>query len=453
MNIKLRTGIGIVIVYTAYSTYVQLKTSYEISERARKKLYESDLLAAQKAEWPSTKFDSMVVAGRYVNPFTQYRAQTVFEFAYCRISELFHAKPRAGVPSDPTVLKKLLPTCEPDFELLFQNTNSSLLEGKTSSNSSLKTLANADTTTATETAMSVQELIPAVNNRMTLTWIGQSCAFVQIPGVNILTDPCFGSHLLSKYVGPKRLVDSPCRVEDLPRVDVVLVSHDHPDHLELESCSKLDKGASWIVPIGVGKHLRKAGVSHSNITELDWWQKIPLPNSNPEDGWEIACTPAMHWSGRNMLDSNTTLWCSFLVLRHGKPIFFHAGDTGYSPDLFQGIKKVFGGGCQLAMVPCGAYTPRWHLRPQHTDPYEALQVMKDLEAHKLIGVHWGTFILSDEHFLEPRDKLHELAKKGYLENDVIAPQFGKTLVFRMDNDFSTPSRVVDVRDGYSLLMD
>jgi N-acyl-phosphatidylethanolamine-hydrolysing phospholipase D len=446
MNIKLRTGLGIVIVYTAYSTYVQLRTSYDISERARKKLYESDLQAAQKAEWPSTKFSSMMVAGRYVNPFTQYRAQTVFEFVYCRISELFHAKPRAGVPSDPAVLKKLLPVCEPDFELLYQNTKDYVLGGKSSALSlpSLSMAADGERTPS---------LIPSIKERMTLTWLGQSCAFVQVPGINILTDPCFGSHLLSQYVGPRRLVDSPCQIEDLPSIDLVLVSHDHPDHLELESCSKVEKNTSWVVPIGVGKHLKKAGIPQANVTELDWWQKVPVPNTKPEDGWEIACTPAMHWSGRTMIDSNTTLWCSFLVLRHGKPIFFHAGDTGYSPDLFQGIKRVFGAGCQLAMVPCGAYRPRWHLRPQHTDPYEALQIMKDLEAHKLVGVHWGTFILSDEHFLEPRDKLHELAKKGHVENDVIAPQFGKTLVFRMDNDSSVPSRKMDVRDGYSLLMD
>lgn len=457
MNHKLRTGLGIVIMYTAYSTYVQLRTSYEISERARKKLYESDLESAQKAEWPATKFGSMMVAGRYVNPFSEYRAQTVFEFVFCRISELFHAKPRAGLPSDIAVLKKLLPVCEPDFELLYQNTKEYVLDGKHSvvslDSSLIKESSFKDNFSVKDGSFigSFKDgLVPHISNRMTLTWLGQSCAFVQVPGINILTDPCFGSHLVSQYVGPKRLVGPPCDVEDLPKIDLVLVSHDHPDHLELESSSRVDKDASWVVPIGVGAQLRKIGIS--NITELDWWQKVPVPNTKPEDGWEVACTPAMHWSGRNMVDSNSTLWCSFLILRHGKPVFFHAGDTGYSPELFQGIKRVFGGGCRLAMIPCGSYQPRWHLRPQHTDPYEALQIMKDLEAHKLVGVHWGTFVLSDEYFLEPRDKLHELAKKVHLDNDVIAPEFGRTLVFKMDNDLSVPSKKTLVREGYSLFM-
>uniref|UniRef100_A0A060TFT8 ARAD1D17072p n=1 Tax=Blastobotrys adeninivorans TaxID=409370 RepID=A0A060TFT8_BLAAD len=445
MSLRLiRTGLGIVVIYTAYSTYVQLRTSYEISERARRKLFESDLKATPDC-WPSRQFGSMIVGGRFANPFAHYRAQTVFEFVYCRILELFHAKPRGGIPSDPTVIASLLPTREPDFDLLFHPNKS-----YPASNDDDKNNTNND-----QGAIKFDPL-PSVKDRLTLTWLGQSCAFVQMAGTNILTDPCLGEHLVSKYVGPKRISPAPCDIEDLPAINTVLVSHDHPDHLELETAEKIGNQASWVVPMGVGKHLKARGIT--NFTEMDWWEKIPMPNTDPAEGWEIACTPAMHWSGRKMIDSNTTLWCSFLVLRNGRPVFYHAGDTGYSPDLFTSIRKVFGSGLQVAMLPCGAYTPRWHLRPQHIDPAEAMQVMKELEARKMVGVHWGTFVLSDEYFLEPRDRLHELAKRANLEKDVIAPEFGRTLVFKLDWDTDASQtrpvgRQTAIREGFSLLME
>ncbi|CAN6647753.1 N-acyl-phosphatidylethanolamine-hydrolyzing phospholipase D, mitochondrial [Trichomonascus vanleenenianus] len=400
-----------------------MRTSYEISERARKKLYESDLENLKKSDWPPTQYSSMVVGGRFVNPFSHYRPQTVFEFLYCRITELFHARPRGGVPADPEIIKRDLPTRKPDFELLF---------GLAKEHSPLHRL-------------------PELNQRMTLTWLGQSCAFVQLAGLNVMTDPCLGQHLVSEYVGPKRISPAPCQIEDLPPMDLVLVSHDHPDHLELETAEKIGNRALWVVPTGVKKHLMDCGIE--NVQEMDWWQKIRLPGTDPSDGWEIACTPAMHWSGRKMVDSNSTLWASFLVLRHGKPVFFHAGDTGYSPDLFNGIRRVFGGGCKVALLPCGAYTPRWHLRPQHIDPYEAVQVMDDLDASKMVGVHWGTFVLSDEHYLEPRDKLHELAHKANKHNDIIAPEFGRTLVFNIDDNHDDRHEKTYIRDGNALLLD
>ncbi|ANB14841.1 Fmp30p [Sugiyamaella lignohabitans] len=514
LGVKARTGIGIVVAYTAYSTYIQLRTSYEISERARVKLVESDLEEGQKADWPGTKFGSMIVAGKYVNPFQEYRTQTVFEFIYCRITELFHAKPRGGVPLDPQLISKVLPTRMPDFDLLFRNAKeyhnrsrngregdtvldlNDLVRNNVNGGGNVTRSQSGEEKSHDDRPIghchgrigggdlevdSGSDLLPDVNNRLTLTWLGQSCAFVQFPGFNMLTDPCLGEHLVSQYVGPKRISPPPCGVKDLPKVDVVLVSHDHPDHLELEVADEIGNDALWIVPVGVGSHLEKRGIT--NYRELDWWQKIRLPfggetsvtnqitdqettngstNGNnvvkktspqPVSGWEVACTPAMHWSGRKMVDSNDTLWCSFMVLNHNKPIFYHAGDTGYSPDLFTGIQKVFGGGCQVAMLPCGAYTPRWHLRPQHIDPYEAIQVMKDLGAHKMIGVHWGTFVLSDEHFLEPREKLHAIAKRENIEHSVIAPEFGRTMVFRLDNDDASHGRKKYIRDGHCLLMD
>lgn len=387
-----------------------------------------------------------MVGGRFVNPFPEYRPQTIYEFVYCRVIELFYKRPRGGIPSDKTVLEGMLPSHSPDFELL--------LDTSRDYSSTTNGLSFSSSDTSTDTA-----ILPSIRNRLTLTWMGQSCSFVQLGGINILTDPCFGLHLVNEYLGPKRISPPPCSVEALPKLDVVLVSHDHPDHLELETAEKIGDSAMWIVPTGVGSHLSKIGIS--NYKEMSWWEKTTLPGTDPSEGWEIACTPAMHWSGRSMVDSNSTLWCSFVVLRNNKPVFFHAGDTGYSKPLFEGIKNVYGGGVQVAMIPCGAYTPRWHLRSQHTNPEEAVQIMKDLEARKLVGVHWGTFVLSEEHFLEPRDRLHDLAKFEGRIKDIIAPDFGKTMVFNLHDDRQTQNQdykveeheVKEIRDGKSLLFD
>lgn len=409
-----------------------------------------------------------------MNPFPEYRPQTVYEFLYCRISELFHERPRGGVPFNEEAIRKQLPSRQPDFELLQQtssdyakhvNSNAdgsvTLVEPSTNSTPSEKKAEEGDNIDSHAVDFGKDFLLlPAVKDRLTLTWLGQSCAFLQMGGLNILTDPCFGKHLFSPYVGPKRISPPPCQLEDLPKVDLVLVSHDHPDHLELETASAIGNSAVWVVPVGVGRHLESVGISKSNFHEMSWWEKIPLPGTDPREGWEVACTPAMHWSGRTMVDANSTLWCSFVVLRNGKPVFFHAGDTGYSYPLFEGIKRVFGSGYAVAMVPCGAYTPRWHLRSQHTNPQEAIQIMKDLGARKLVGVHWGTFVLSEEHFLEPRDLLHSLAEKERRGQDIIAPEFGRTLVFRVsgedgedENGGERESEVRVIRDGKALLFD
>ncbi|KAK9240872.1 beta-lactamase superfamily domain-containing protein [Lipomyces kononenkoae] len=267
--------------------------------------------------------------------------------------------------------------------------------------------------------------MPARDERLTITWIGQSCIFIQCHGINFLTDPLFCAHIINSYIGPKRLRPSPCQLEHLPRIDFVLVSHDHPDHFEDDTIKKIGNSATWIVPLGLRRYLARKGVFR--VAELKWWDKIPLPGKE-RDGWEIACTPSMHWSGRHLFDKNKTLWCSFLILHNSRPVIFHAGDTGYSAELFRGISQVYGTGCEVALVPCGAYSPRWHLRPQHVDPAESVQIMIDLGAKRLVGVHWATFILSDEHYLEPKQKLEQEAVAVGLQDAVWAADFGRTIV-------------------------
>ena len=230
MSRRLRIGLGIVVAYTSYSTYVQLWTKYQIRERSKTLNDDHDIESQSAWHWPTNQFGSLIVGGRFANPFSQYRTQTVYEFLFCRIAELFKASPRGGVPAEPNIVKKLLPSRVPDFELLYETSK--------------------DYAAATEKPNYLsQNDLPDVKNRLTLTWIGQSCAFVQMAGLNILTDPCFGDHLLSKYVGPKRISPAPCSLDELPKVDVVLVSHDHPDHLELETAELIGNSALWIVPL------------------------------------------------------------------------------------------------------------------------------------------------------------------------------------------------------------
>ncbi|KAK9359076.1 beta-lactamase superfamily domain-containing protein [Lipomyces starkeyi] len=503
MGAKINVSIVVIAIYSLYYGYMSTARWSAIKRRSlrAKSAKESGDLETLRNSSPEEQFAVLVVGGRFVNPFPEYREQGIFEFIVWKIVEVIRWNPRAGVPRDKELIAELLPLYRPDFEVLF-DTDSVIGTGgsdlKTESNPDLfpsgnaspigltssvtsavyyssdtgsstniqldsSTLADSwtpisqryvmsaripagshdahslsDTSsnttssgphspTADETATRtiIPTGIPPRDERLTVTWIGQSCIFIQCHGINFLTDPLFCARIINSYIGPKRLRPSPCQLEHLPRIDFVLVSHDHPDHLEDDTIRKIGNSAMWIVPMGLRRYLARKGVYR--VAELKWWDKIPLPGKE-RDGWEIACTPSMHWSGRHLYDSNRTLWCSFLILHNTRPVIFHTGDTGYSAELFKGISQVYGTGCEVALVPCGAYSPRWHLQPQHVDPAECVQIMIDLGAKRLVGVHWATFILSDEHYLEPKQKLEQEAVAMGLQDAVWAAEFGRTIV-------------------------
>lgn len=330
------------------------------------------------------RYAPIKVLGRYINPFDEYRHQTLFEFAFKRIAELFVFHIPGYVPRDSALLQSALPLHAPHFA----------------------------------------KAVP--KNRAFVTWIGQSCFVAQLNGdVTVLADPMFAEYVVSPNVGPQRIVPPPCLPNDIPRPDVVLVSHDHQDHLDLEAAKQFPDSV-FVVPTGVKKWLPAS----AKCVEMTWWDRIPMPNVDPKLGYEIACTPTMHWSGRKLYDSNTTLWCSFMILRNGRPILFHGGDTGYSQQLFKAIYSVYGP-CKLAILPCGAYRPRWHLRAQHMAPFETIQAMRDLHAKQLIGVHWGTFVMSEEPFNEPPALLRQIAEREAVPG-VVAPELGKTSEFNLE---------------------
>jgi len=246
------------------------------------------------------------------------------------------------------------------------------------------------------------------------TWLGHATVLVQAGGLNVLTDPIFSDRASPvSFAGPKRQQPPGIALADLPHVDVVLVSHNHYDHLDEASVRALNAQSGgpplFVVPLGVKAWLASVGIS--NAVELDWWQSHAV--SRPGGTAEIVMTPVQHWSGRSLTDRLETLWGGYAVFTPGFH-FFHAGDTGYSKD-FADIRQRFaerqtserGGGFDLALLPVGAYEPRWFMAQQHVDPTESVRIHRDLGAKRSLGMHWGTFELTDEALDEPPQRLAE----------------------------------------------
>ncbi|XP_008398999.1 N-acyl-phosphatidylethanolamine-hydrolyzing phospholipase D-like [Poecilia reticulata] len=226
-----------------------------------------------------------------------------------------------------------------------------------------------------------------------LEWLGHATVLVEMEGVNILTDPIFSQRAsFLQFMGPKRYRGPPCTVEQLPRIDAVLISHSHYDHLDAGSVASLNARFGgelrWFVPLGLMDWLAKMGCE--NVMELDWWEENCVPG---HDNVTFVCTPSQHWSKRTAWDDNRSLWSSWSVLGPNHRFFF-AGDTGYCPS-FQEIGRRFGP-FDLAAIPIGAYLPRDVMKGQHVDPEEAVQIHQDLQAKQSVAVHWGTFALAYE---------------------------------------------------------
>lgn len=232
-------------------------------------------------------------------------------------------------------------------------------------------------------------------NHFSVTWIGHATALVQIGHTNILTDPHFSERASPvQWMGPRRWQPPAVRLEELPRIDLVLISHNHYDHLDEDSVRRLNAQPGgpplFIVPLGIERWLAEVGIS--NARALDWWDSIDA------GGATVHLTPVQHWSRRTFTDANATLWGGFVVEAESRGkarrVFF-SGDTGYSKTHFTEIGRRFGG-FDLALLPIGAYEPRWFMSAQHVNPEEAVQIHRDIGARLSVGIHWGTFQLTDE---------------------------------------------------------
>jgi len=235
-----------------------------------------------------------------------------------------------------------------------------------------------------------------------ITLVNHSTVLIQQKGCNILTDPVWGERVSPlSWIGPRRRRKPGVLWEDLPRIDIVLLSHNHYDHLELASLRRLAArgDSTFIIPRGVGDLFRSQKIGP--FEELDWGER-----------WRtIHCVPAVHFSGRGLVDRNRTLWCGYMIERQGRLVYF-AGDTAFGSH-FAGIREEFGQP-DVALLPIGAYEPRWFMSPVHMGPDEAAKAHEILGAKISIAIHHGTFQLADEGINTPRTVLRESAPQSFI---------------------------------------
>jgi len=249
------------------------------------------------------------------------------------------------------------------------------------------------------------------HDRASLTWLGHATFLLQFNGLNILTDP----HLTERaspfsWIGPRRQVPVPIEMEQLPAIDVLLISHDHYDALDAGTIELLlarnqQQPLTIIVPLGlrdwfISQDFKAPAetLAQLQIIELDWQQSVTLK------GVSFIAEPSQHWSKRSLFDAYERLWASWVISADQRRIFF-AGDTGYA-DHFRQLGEKYNG-FNLALLPIGAYEPRWFMRAYHVNPQEAVQMHQDLQARYSVAMHWGTFILTDESLDEPPRKLRQ----------------------------------------------
>lgn len=241
--------------------------------------------------------------------------------------------------------------------------------------------------------------LQANRSQAAATWIGHASVLVQMGGLNFLTDPIFSERASPvTWAGPQRKVAPAIAIADLPHIDVVMISHNHYDHLDRDSVLALNAQSGgpplFLVPLGVKAWMREQGIH--NVRELDWWQNLSV------SGIDIHFVPVQHWSARGVDDRFETLWGGWFVksmASQPSSSFFFAGDTGYSKDFADIYQRL--GRVDLALLPIGAYEPRWFMQAQHINPAEAVRIHQDLHAKQSLGIHWGTFELSDEPLDEP----------------------------------------------------
>ena len=243
-----------------------------------------------------------------------------------------------------------------------------------------------------------------------VTFVNHATFLIQMPGVTILTDPVWSERTSPvSWFGPRRVRDPGLSLDALPNVDVVLVSHNHYDHLDLATLEQLNARFSplFLVPLGNRALLQSAGIS--NVKEMDWWDAHDVPSET-----RVTFTPAQHSSGRGLFDRDRTLWGSFYIKRDNRSLFF-GGDGGYSGQFTEIRERL--GAPDIALLGIGSYVPRWFMKPLHKNPAEAVQAHLDLGATLSIGMHMGTFQLAGETFDQPFAELADALASERIDAD------------------------------------
>jgi L-ascorbate metabolism protein UlaG (beta-lactamase superfamily) len=231
-------------------------------------------------------------------------------------------------------------------------------------------------------------LPPARPDTAALTWVGHASYLLRLAGACVLADPVWSRKIPGV---PPRITPPGVAWSELPAVDAVLISHNHYDHLDLPTLRRLPPGTPVLVPGGLGAWFTRRGFTH--VVELDWWESVEVA------GLRFDFVPAHHWSRRGLRDTCRSLWGGWVITDPGGVRLYHAGDTGYG-HWFAEIGRRYPG-IDVAMLPIGAYAPRWFMRPVHMDPEEAVRACGDLGAARLATMHWGTFVLTQEPVHEP----------------------------------------------------
>jgi N-acyl-phosphatidylethanolamine-hydrolysing phospholipase D len=249
------------------------------------------------------------------------------------------------------------------------------------------------------------------------TWIGHATVLLQLGPLNILTDPVWSDRATPmRWIGPRRLMPPAVDFSALPSIDVVLLSHNHYDHLDAPTVRRIARtfpDAAWLAPLGLGGLVRSFGVRH--VTEHDWWERVETP------AFSAMCTPARHFSARGFHDRGETLWCGWTISADGVRVFF-AGDSALHPE-FGAIARE-AGAFDLVLLPIGAYEPRWFMNSVHMNPDDAMIAYSELSreaprAPRCLPIHWGTFRLTDEPVDEPPRRFTELWRAAGFADDAL----------------------------------
>ena len=249
------------------------------------------------------------------------------------------------------------------------------------------------------------------DNGIRITFVNHSTFLIQVDGVNILTDPVFSERTSPvQWAGPRRMRPPGILLEDLPAIDVLILSHNHWDHLDIAAVKKIHAlhHPKIITPLGVKAFLDREGVTGAK--DIDWWQEVEINTL-----LKIQSVPAQHFSGRGTFDRDATLWCGYVIHRRGGNIYF-AGDTGYNDQTF----KEIGERCapiQVALLPIGAYKPKWFMSPIHCSPEEAVKIHREVRSKNSIATHFGTFPLADDGQTDPVAELNKALQEAGIDSE------------------------------------
>ena len=253
-------------------------------------------------------------------------------------------------------------------------------------------------------------------------WIGHATFLIKLGNTTIITDPVFSKNAGPLIFGPKRFTEPALNLEEIPPVDVFLLTHNHYDHQDMTTIRRFPfKNTKVMAPLKLGKYFEKNG--YSDVNEMDWYEEIII-----NEKMKITFLPAVHWSKRSLTDTNKSLWGNFLIEYDEKKILF-ACDTGVG-NIYKEIGERYGP-IDINIINIGAYnfyplTPYKDKSAYHTNPEEALEISRDLKSKKVIGMHWGTFVLSLEPIMEPRDRFRDNAEKyGFKKEDAIIFKIGQ----------------------------